>query len=814
MRTAKAQQRDSGSLSGDNTIPQRAQPPLWFVAAVLAASLFVVYSRAFNAPLIFDDESSITENTSIHSLWPLFGTTDQPGPLRSIPELPTAGRPLVNLSFAINYHFGGTDPLGYHIVNLILHFLSALLLWEIVRRTLLLPRFKNQFDAAAGWLALAVALLWALHPLQTEAVIYITQRTELMVAIFLFATLYCSLRYWSFLPLPLGEGRGEGAFTSDGLSNRQPPAPSLHPPRSWLLLATLACACGMASKEIMVAAPLIVLLFDRAFVSGSISAALRRSKPLYAALATTWLVLLAVNLSAPRSQSAGFHLGLSLPSWWATQCQVLLVYLKLAVWPAPLLLHYELPYLTNFGDASMYVLPVVALAVIALALLWRNSPAGFLLVAAAMVLAPTSIVPLPTEMAAERRMYLPLASLASLFVVGAYLFIKKCFEPAPNSRQPAEAINLGSLFGIVCGLLIAVVFAVTSAARLQTYNDPLQLWQEVVAHQPNNYLAHYNLGLILNHAGREQESFAELQASVAANPNSANARSAFGFALMNAGRIPEAIDSLKAALALEPNHVGALNNMGRALNMTEQNAEAISYLKLALEANPSHAEAHHNLGKALANTGQLDAAIDQFKAALQLAPGDIEVLNSLATAYRFGNRFPDEIQVLQQAVALHPDNGGLHNTLGIALYHSGDTQRALEQFRRLLALNPTNVGAHMNLGNIYAEQGDFKSAVPYYEQAVKLQPNFPEGQFSLALALVNTNRVPESIDHFQAAIKQNPGFLPVYLQLAKALAAAHRKDEAIAAAKQGIEIARTAGDKASADQLEEWLKKYPPDTNN
>ena len=198
------------------------------------------------APFIFDDVDSIIRNDSITTVWPLSGTPAQPGPLNPRPNLPTAARPLVNLSFAINYKFGQLNPVGYHAVNAIIHFLCAMLLWAIVRRVLSLPYFVGRFDATAGWLAFAVAMIWALHPLQTETVIYATQRTELMMAFFYLSTIYCSLRYWTSGNLP---------------SHRA----------VWLSLAFLACLAGMASKEVMVSAPLIVLLFDRSFISGSLA---------------------------------------------------------------------------------------------------------------------------------------------------------------------------------------------------------------------------------------------------------------------------------------------------------------------------------------------------------------------------------------------------------------------------------------------------------------------------------------------------------------------------------------------------------------
>ena len=184
----------------------------WFASIILAVSIGAVYGRVLDVPFIFDDNSAITKNRSITSLWPLVGTTDRRGPLNPPPQIPTSARPLVNLSFAVNYFFGGLSPVAFHAVNVVIHFLSALLLWAITLRSLQLPFFGGRFDRSAGWLGTGSSNALALHPLQTEAVIYATQRTELIFAFCYLATLYCSLRYWSTFPLPPREGPGEGSM--------------------------------------------------------------------------------------------------------------------------------------------------------------------------------------------------------------------------------------------------------------------------------------------------------------------------------------------------------------------------------------------------------------------------------------------------------------------------------------------------------------------------------------------------------------------------------------------------------------------------
>src|SRR5262245_61410502 len=158
MPRTKNRQPPTSSLSLADQSDSVA-PRLWTVAALVAICLAVVYVPLLGAPFIYDDHATIENNSSIVSLFPVIGTREQPGPLRPVPDLPTSGRPLVNLSFALNYAFGGLKPAGYHAVSLVIHYCSALLLWSIVKRTLLLPYFARRFAESAGWLALAVSFL-------------------------------------------------------------------------------------------------------------------------------------------------------------------------------------------------------------------------------------------------------------------------------------------------------------------------------------------------------------------------------------------------------------------------------------------------------------------------------------------------------------------------------------------------------------------------------------------------------------------------------------------------------------------------------
>ena len=604
-------------------------PPAWAVAIIMAVLLFALYGRAIDSPLFFDDHIAILENKSITTLWPPIGDSQHRGPLNPEPELPVSARPLVNLSFAVNHYFAGLVPRGYHQVSVVFHLANSLLLWLIVRRTLRLPYFAGRFAASAGWLAFALATLWAIHPLQTEVVAYATQRTELMMAFFYFATLYCSLRYWSLLApavadqpetLPAkGPGQNSVATGSD------PAASSRH---LWLALSVLSCLCGMASKEVMVSAPVIVLLFDRAFVSGSLMNALRRSWPLYVGLCATVGLLLFLIADAPRSESAGFHLHISAVSWWYTQSKVLLMYLKLVVWPSPLLIHSEFPYLQTIGESWLYVAVVAVLAAATLVLLYRNTAIGFLATFVFAILSPTFVIPIVTEMAAERRMYLPLTAILATLIIGGYGLVKH-YSSSLTLPQKAT-LNRGTLALL---LVIVLAFWLVSANRVANYNDPLKLFAQVIQVEPMNHVAHQNMAYHLQAVGEDKQALEHYREAVRVRPDSIQGRFGLCSLLLKTGQNAEAIEELKKTVVLVPNDAPMRNNLASALSVAKRYEEAIEAYKATLKLEPNNPTIYRNFGITLQEAGKYPEAIEAFQCGLRLSPTMLTLYLDLAKTY-------------------------------------------------------------------------------------------------------------------------------------------------------------------------------------
>lgn len=658
-------------------------------SAALALAVVLAFGRGVQTPFIFDDIPGIANNWSIRHLWPLVGSFPDYGPLSPPKLIPASGRPLVNLSFALNYQFGGLDPAGYHVFNLVLHWLSALLLMAIVQRTLCLEFFHGRFVDAAQVLGFLAALLWAVHPLQTETVVYITQRTELMVGFFYFALFYCALRYW----------------TAPGESGKH----------TWLALAILASLAGMACKEVMVTAPVLVLLFHRTFIAGSLMQALRQTPRLYVGLLASWILLLLLNYDAPRAESAGFHLGISACVWWFTQAKLLCVYLKLLVWPSPLHIRYLTPYIKTFAEAWPWLLIVAALILATIVLLWRRRSAGFVGAWVFLILSPTMIVPIVTEVGAERRMYLPTAAIATLFITLLYTLAEKvASRSARNVRASRRIVNVA----VPAGLLV-IVWSFLDIHRISAYNSHASLWQEDVDTQLDNYADCDASGAGLLKMGQFDGALGMFNRSLQLNPNNATAHDNLGLALAQLGRTNDALQQQETALHLQPNNSQFHNDLGQSLLKAGRRQEAVEQFRKALDLNPDMADPYFNIGLTDLESGDLNHARENFEQALRLAPDHVEASSNL----------------------------------GAVLAQLGKTEEAIRHLQEAVTRNPDNAQAHNNLGNVYLQSGNVPEAITQYEATLKLQLNKPRTWANLAQAYAAANRSHDAIAAAQKAIE-------------------------------------------------------------
>ena len=617
-------------------------------ALVIVLAVAAAYRGSLSGPFLFDDLASIRDNPTLRHLWPL--STPLAPPIGH--GLTVTGRPVLNLSLALNYAWGGLAVRGYHLANLAIHAGAALALFGLLRRTL-----------GRTALSLGIALLWALHPLQTEAVTYVVQRAESLMGLFYLVTLYCFVR---------------GVQNTDGAAREN----------FWFFGSFSACLLGMGTKEVMATAPVVVLLYDRVFLSGSFRTALSRRWRVHAGLAGTWLLLAAELASAGgnRGGSAGFGSGAGWGAYVLTQFRAIAVYLRLALWPHPLIFDHGTFWVGSVAE----ILPqAIVVCVLLAASAWalgrpRWAGMGFLGAAFFLVLAPTSLVPGATQMIVEHRMYLPLAAVLTAVVLGLEAVLR-------NRAVPLTWIAV-ALAAVACGAL--------TARRNADYRSATALWGDTAAKQPDNPSAQNDLGVALVQEGRFEEAVAHYREALRLRPGFAEAENNLGIALVQTGRAAEALPHYEQALRLEPGYAEAESGFGTALVQAGRPQEAVAHFERAIRLKPGAAEAHGNLGIALARLNRLSEAVAEDRRALVLAPDDVQA----------------------------------HVNLGNALYRGGRPGEAAEQYAAALRLNPDLAQVQNNLGILLAQAGRTEEAIAHFEAAVRSEPGFAEARHNLAIA--------------------------------------------------------------------------------
>ena len=630
------------------------QAGFFFTAGLLPGMLVIIgliaYCNSFNGPFIFDDVPNIVENSNIRQLWPITEAMSAPA------HSGLAGRPILSLSFALNYAVGGYSVWGYHLVNLIIHILGALTLYGIVRRTLAGERLKKKFGRVSASLAWITAAIWLVHPIQTESVTYIVQRAESLMGLFYLLAVYTAVR-------------------------------AMQPKHSriWLILSVVFCSLGMVTKEVTVTAPVIILLYDRTFVAGSFSSALKKRWLLYSSLAATWVVLIVMMTSGPQSQTIGFAVPISSFDYAMNQCIAIVHYLKLSFWPSRLCLYYFWPVIKLWGRILPSLLIILIMAAVTLWGFVRNRTWSYPAVWFFAILAPTSsFVPI-ADIIFEHRVYLSLAGLAAIVVTGGYLlsgFIAKHI-------RSGRIINFSGV-GIV--MIVVAALTITTVYRNRDYRSTLSIWESVVKAAPANHKGHYNLGKQLKEQGKVDRAISCYLKALQIKHDYINAHHSLGNILKSQGKLSEAAYHYRQILRKDPNHIEANFNLGITFQLQDQVEQAVTYYRRTLELKPNYIKAHNNLGAALLSQGGFDEAIKLFNSALRIDPNDAKTHNNLAYALVSGSA-PQQ----------------------------GDITRAIELAERAAQLSGYEDPEILDtLANCYSMDGKIDLAVKTAEKALRL----------------------------------------------------------------------------------------------
>jgi protein O-mannosyl-transferase len=729
----------------------------WFQAVLLVALVFIAYTPVLRAGFIWDDESHLTRNPCVI------------GPF-GLKEIWTTAQavyyPLVLTSFWALHKFIGLNPLPYHAFNVVLHSVSAILLWRVLR----------QLEVRGAWLG---AALWALHPVLVQSVAWVTELKNTQSCVFYLLSILFFLNWEdqagavSKLPRRFGDRRSL-VFALSLL---------------FFLLATL-------SKPSVVMLPLVLALCVWW---------MRERIRWRDALAFAPFALISVVAGAWTIWEQKFHARAVGPDWVQTFPERLIIagkavwfYLGKLTWPHPLIFIYPRWNI----DSSKVVAYLPLLAVIAgLAGLWFirakwGRPlffaAAYYVISLFPVLGFFSVYFFRYSYVSDHFQYL--ASMGPLALTGAGIATllgrfneipdRSAFHSETEPQSGSTCANprgRSVLSGALCGALLVLLGSLTWRQTAE-YRNLFALYTATLKKNPNCWMAHYNLGIVFSEEGKPDQAIEHYRQAVALRPDYAEAHYNLGRLLVNLGQLNDAVAHYERAAAINPADAEAQNNLGVTLFGMGRADEAIAHYQKALEIRSDYAEASCNLANALIAKGDLDGAIAQYTACLAAIPDQEDAQYNLASALLRTGRADEAILQYQKVLAMHPESGDAHANLGSALLARRRIRDAMAEYTKALQISPENLPALCNLAWLLATSVD---------------PSLRNGSEAVELA--------ERAESASSRSDRHPTVLRI---LAAAYAEAGRFGEAKETAQQAVREAEKQGNSSLSSTLRDEIALY------
>ncbi len=758
----------------------------------MTALTLAAFANTFQVPFQFDDLPNIVNSPSVHvkefSL-PWLGEL--------IKENSDSIRVFAYFTFALNYYFGGLQVFGYHLINLLFHLGSGLLLYWFLLLTLNLPSLKERYGSKAFSIALFSSLLFLCHPIQTQSVTYIVQRMASMAGMFYLLAMVL------FVKGRLSFGMKRALI--------------------WVG-ATATYLLGLLTKENVAILPLFIGLYEFYFFQ-NLDLSVRREKDFfYGAGAFLLIGLLAclawgghyVNIIIEGFQTRDF----TLTERVLTQFRVVLYYVTLLAWPLPSRLNLDYDFPTSHGilDPPTTLLAILIVAGLIGYSLWtaRKRPlvSYFILWYFGNLVIESSIFPL--EMVYEHRLYLPMVGpvvLFAIWVAGVWEKLRTRVTPACRNaalrRAGTDTDNKSSGFGVrssereisndslidgrtlqradtdtgltrtrttdtiwrdyplwVFFLVLTLLFAAGAYQRNKVWRDPITLWTDCVKRSPNKERPHYNLGQSYYESRRYQEAIASYQTSIRLQPGDADAYNSLGLAYKAIGDYQKAADAFREALRVKPAFPLALSNLGFVYTEMNRYPEALESFRKALQIRPDDASALNNLGLVYRKMGKIEEAIRVYRNALRIRPESPDVYNNLGLVYTETNQYPEAVESFKKALQIRPLDVELLNNLGVAYRKMGRIEEAIKAYQSVLAIKPESPDACNNLGLSLYSLRRYQEAVKAFEDGIRLKPKEGEFYYNLGVTYTTLGNLSAAAQAYQETIRLNSGHVRARFNLA------------------------------------------------
>ena len=634
----------------------------WYLILVGLPAL--AYLNSLGNPFQYDDFHSIVDNPHIRQLGniPRFFVDST---LFSVEPGNAMYRPLLLATFALNHALSGYEVWSYHLVGIIIHAGCALLVWGIGRMLL-----RN--DLTAG----LASLLFGLHPVNAEAVNYISSRSELLGGFFLL------LGFWFFLRSRQLEGS------------------------RWPVAA--AFAAGLLCKSIVIALPAVMLIYDLLFARDQ----LRRAGRLYGGMLAIALLYLGMIGRFLTRAVVGEPVRTCSEQLW-TQVKAVVFYLKLLLWPSGLSVDHQFLISDSLfdpfaGSASLLLISLCWLA-------WYHRgrhPLPILFLAGfGIALAPASLVPL-NVLVNEHRLYMP----SVFFVLTVAYFFGMLSQRGGRWRTACGMVSLIVLFGL----------ATRTWERNQVWRSLYILWEDAASKAPLMARPHIFLGNAHAEDGRREKAIQAFEKVLLRDPGFVPAYIRLGRLYREQGRLDTAVEKLQKGLGVDPQDADLWSGLGDAYRDQARWRECVTAYRRAVELLPQDDALRNNLGNAYQMAGNPQAALEQHQRALEIDATRADSWLNLGNAFWMLEREQQTLEAYLKAIALNPKYAGAWANLGHLHEQLGQKIEALEAYRRAVDLDPQHAGAWVKMGYLYEQLDQRTEALKAYENGVRLDPGYTD----------------------------------------------------------------------------------------
>lgn len=619
----------------------------YYIIFLIILLVLIVYGNSLSNPFIWDDLILIVENSQIKHLLNVFkaltsslASDQQPVPCSG--NITIYYRPIQTLAYMVDYAVFRLKPWGYHLSNILLHTICTILVYALV---MLFAKDKT--------ISLITSILFMVHPIHTEAVTYIAGRADTLAAIFFLLALIAYIKYVS------------------------------SPKLKYLLFFSLSYILSLISKEVTLALPFIIILYNFCFLSKD--EGFKFNKAAVACFIITAIYIVASFLLFGFQKT---HLVVYKSSFLfriITAIKAFFLYLGLLIFPRDMHMERIAPIIKSVWDISGILSVLAFLIVLALIVrMWQRSKLFFFATFWFLInFFPISGIPFRlTAIMAEHWMYIP--SIGYFLVLA--LFLRNLEKRRVLKRDKVVLITS----------ILTLSYSLLTMKQNTVWAKPIKFFERLIRYSPTSSKPYSNLGMLYQEKNDYLKAIQYYNKSLEIKPNDL-VRNQIGLIYIETDQLQKAEELFNEILENNPQYANAYTNLGNIYIKKGRHEEAIAFFKKAIEINPQNSKFHDNLGLAYLELGDLSSAQKELELAIRLNPDNAEAYNNLGNLSSQKGLDDEAILYYQEAIQLKPDLDKAHFNLGVIYFKKGAIGQAQKEWEKVIEINPKHIGALNNL---------------------------------------------------------------------------------------------------------------------